>query len=207
MLMDTGGLKDFTLTSHFEKDGVPLNALEIRRLWRAGKADQMEAVYTPARIRADREELRRKYRFESFRRFAIPFRNNHLVSPFPGELAQGQVQYFCDMYLWWEDGAVPAASPEYGKTSCRAADFYWTLNETSIDLQLTDKPRTLRVTLDTVTPNVSRFRASTDGGEWEEKAASFTWKLRSGENELRVRSVNGFGAEGVESVARVACGR
>jgi len=206
IMIDTGGLKDVPLTCHYEKDDVPLNALEIRALWKAGKTDLIEAVYTPARIRADRAELKRQCKFENYRRFAIPFRNNHLVTPFPGELEQGQVQYFCDMYLWWEDKAVPTASPEYGKTSCRAADFYWTLNETLIDMQVTEAPNTLQVTLGTVTPNLSGFVVSIDGGKWEEKAASFTWKLRRGENELRVKSVNGFGVKGVESVARVACG-
>ena len=206
ILIDTGCSTDPTLNCHFERNGVPLNALEIHNLWKVEQTNEIEVVYTPPRGRINGADISKKNQcgFENYRRFAIPFRNNHLVTPFPGELEQGQSEYFCDLYLWWEDQAVPTASPEYGKTSCRPADFYWTLNETAIDLQQTDAPDALQVTLDTVTPNFDRFLVSIDGSQYEPKPASFVWKLHAGENTLRVKSVNQFGVEGVESVARVS---
>ncbi len=203
ILMDTGNSADPTLNCHFEKDGVPLNALEIRRLWKAGRTAQIEVVYTPPRGRISGDKIENQCGFDVFRRFAIPFRNNHLVSPFPGELEQGVSQYYCDVYLWWEDEAVPVESPEYGKTSCRPADFYWTLNETGIDLQETAQAAVLQVSLDTVTPNFEKFLVSIDGGAWKDSPASFPWKLHGGENLLRARSANRFGAKGIESVARL----
>ena len=208
ILMDTGNSTDPTLNCHFEKDGVPLNALEIRRLWKAGREKEIEVVYTPPRGRISGDELKDKNQcgLANFRRFAIPFRNNHLETPFPGELEHGQAHYYADVYLWWEDAAAPVASPEYGNTTCRSGDFYWTLNKTAIDLQQTDAADTLKVTLDTVTPNFQKFVVSIDGGEWEQRPASLPWKLHEGENVLRAKSVNGFGVEGIESVARVAYG-
>jgi hypothetical protein len=214
VLIDTGCSTDPTLNCHFERNGVPLNALEIHNLWKANRTNEIEVVYKNERINGADIGKKPQCGFENFRRFAIPFRNNHLVSPFPGELEQGQSQYFGDFYLWWEDQAVPTESPEYGKTSCRPADFYWTLNETAIDLVAAPfmgadsadmkSAATLQVALDTVTPNFDKFLVSIDGSAWEVKPASFAWKLRSGENTLRVRSVNKFGVEGVESVARLA---
>ncbi len=205
ILMDTGNSADPTTNCHFEKDGVPLNALEIRRLWRAGREKEIEVVYTPPRGRTNCEQLKDKQQcnLANFRRFAIPFRNDHLVSPFPGELEQGQAEYYADFYLWWEDQAAPTESPEYGHTSCQPADFYWTLNETAICLQQTDAPDTLEVALDTVTPNFANYLVSVDGGEWQDRPGSFAWKLHAGENTLRAKSVNDFGVEGREAVARL----
>ncbi|MBI4025706.1 MAG: hypothetical protein HY360_12050 [Verrucomicrobia bacterium] len=204
IVMDTGNSTDPTLNCHFEKEGVPLNALEIRQLWKANRTNEIEAVYTPPRGRVRGPDMsKNQCGFGTYRRFAIPFRNNHLATPFPGELEQGESDYYCDQYLWWEDRAVPTESPEYGKTTCRPADFYWTLNETAIDLQSSDGDDTLTVALDTVTPNFDKFLVATDGGKWESRPASFAWKLRPGENKLQVKSVNRFGIEGMESVARV----
>jgi len=208
ILMDTGNSGDPTLNCHFEKDGVPLSALELRRLWKAGREAEIDVVYTPPRGRIKGDQLKDKNQcgLANFRRFAIPFRNNHLVTPFPGELEHGEASYYADVYLWWEDGPVPVESPEYGNTSCRPGDFYWTLNKTAIVLQETDAPDALDVALWTVTPNFRHFIVSVDGGEWRQRPASFTWKFHEGENTLRVKSVNGFGAEGSESVARVRFG-
>lgn len=218
MLIDTGCSTDPTLNCHFESNGLALNALEIRRLWKAGRTNEIEVVYTGARGRINGADIGKKNQcgFENYRRFAIPFRNNHLMTPFPGELEQGQSEYYGDFYLWWEDQAVPTESPEYGKTSCRPVDFYWSLNETVIDLVaagsiLADaagiKPAvTVDVTLTTVTPNFEKFIVSIDGDQWEARPASFVWKLHSGENALRVKSVNKFGVSGPESITRIKLG-
>jgi hypothetical protein len=205
IFMDTGNSTDPTLNCHFEMAGVPLNALEIRQLWKAGRTNELEVVYTPPRGRVNGSQINKnQVGFGTYRRFCIPFRNNHLVTPFPGELEEGESNYYCDAYLWWEDQAVPVESPEYSKTTCRVADFYWTLNETAISLQRSETEDMLTVTLDTVTPNFDKFLVSLDGGPWQPRPASFAWKLHSGENKLQVKSANKFGIEGIESVARVA---
>jgi len=204
IFIDTGNSTDPALNCHFEQKGVPLNALEIRQLSSAGRTNEIVVVYTPPRGRVNGSQINsNQIGFGTFRRFSIPFRNNHLVTPFPGELEQGESNYYCDAYLWWEDQAVPVESPEYGTTTCRVADLYWTLNETAISLQRSASGDTLTVTFDTVTPNFDKFLVALDSGEWQPRAASFAWKLHAGENKLQVKSVNQFGVEGIESVARV----
>ena len=94
-----------------------------------------------------------------------------------------------------KDRLVPTIT-EYGRP--RAVPFYWTLNETAIDLQASDSDGMLTVTLDTVTPNFDKFLISMDDGKWEAKPSSFAWKLHPGENKLQVKSVNKFGVAGVE---------
>ncbi len=205
IVMDTGNSVDPTLNCHFEKDGVPLGAVEIHQLLKADRLKEIEAVYTPPRGRVRGDDLSKKDQcgFINYRRFCQPFRNNHMTTPFPGEPEHGEADYYCDAYLWWNDQAVPAATPEYGKSTCRVADYNWTLNETAIYLQATDAADTLTVMFDTVTPNFDKFLVSVDGGKWEAKTALFPWKLHAGENKFQVKSVNQFGVEGMESVARV----
>lgn len=206
IVMDTGNSVDPTLNCHFEKDGAPLGAVEIHKLWKADRLKEIEAVYTPPRGRVRGDELGKKDQcgFVNYRRFGIPFRNNHMATPFPGEIEHGEADYYCDAYLWWDDHAVPSESPEYGKTTCRVADYNWTLNETAIYLQASDAKDTPTVILDSVTPNLDKFVVSVDGGKWEPQTSPFQWKLHAGENTIRVKSVNQFGVEGMESVARVS---
>lgn len=201
ILMDAGNSTNPDLNCHYERNGVPLNALEIRQLWKKGRASEIDIVYTPplGRLPGNRIGEKDQCGFENFRRFAIPFRNDHLATPFPGELEQGQSHYYCDLYLWWEDQASPVESPEYGKTSCRSSDFYWTLNETLIDLEETEDWDTLSVTLETDTPNFDRYLIQFNDGGWEARPVRFPWKLRPGRSSIRAKSINRFGVEGPAS--------
>ena len=197
VLMDTGNSHNPMRNCHFEHAGVPLNALEIRGLWQAKRVAEIRVVHPGRRsISGDRVKPKTQAAFENFRRFGIPLRNNHLDTPFPGELTQGSGEYFCDAYLWWEDAAAPTASPEYGLTSNRPADFYWPVNETVIELSETRQPGVLAVALRTVTPNLARLMVSLNGGRWQEKAAEFLWKLKPGRNAIETRSINSFGVAG-----------
>jgi len=196
ILMDTGNSEDPTLNCHFETNGIPLNAVEIRDLWTAGNTGVIDVVYTPPRNPVKGTAINpNQCGFKQYRRFAIPLRNNFLGNPVPGEPEQGESAYYCDQYLWFEAGAVPTESPEYGKTSCRRDDFYWTLNETVVELGRTQEPGVLRVTLNNSVPNFARYLVSADGGAWEEKPGSFDWTLHPGRNVLAAKSVNTFGLE------------
>jgi len=196
IFMDTGNSPSPELNCHFENNGIPLNAAEIRDLWKAGRADEIEVVYTPPRKPASGKEISPdQCGFANFRRFAIPLRNNHLGNPVPGELEQGMSEYYCDQYLWWEEQSIPAESPEYGLASARRQDFYWSINEAAIELFETASENTLKVVLNNSVPNFSKYLVSIDGGRWTENQASFEWKLHAGTNILRAKSVNAFGLE------------
>lgn len=198
ILMDTGNALDRPERNcHFEHKGVPLNALEIRRLWKEGRTAEIEVVLADGtRFPGHQLDTKVQCGFENYRRFGVPMRNTQMRTPYPGELEQGKVQYFCDAYLWWEDGPVPTESPEYGKTSCRPADFYWTLDEVGVALQPAKEPGVVRILLDTLTPNFDSFLVSFDGGESKPRPSSFTWQLHPGRNVLEAVSVNRFGRQG-----------
>ncbi len=195
ILMDTGNSQNPEMNCHLEHNGIPLNALEIRTLWKTGKGDEIKFVYANQSgiTQKERDDFESSY-LKNFRRFAIPLRNNFLGNPFPGELEQGMSNYYCDRYLWWEDTQEPVESPEYGKTSNRAGDFYWTLNKTFIDLVCQEKDL-ISVSLCNNAPAFSHYLISVDGGKWTRSTENFQWKIHSGVNELQVKAVNFFGLE------------
>ncbi|MCM8817838.1 MAG: transglutaminase-like domain-containing protein [Candidatus Omnitrophica bacterium] len=195
ILMDTGNSHNPELNCHLEHNGIPLNALEIRNLWKLGKSNEIKFVYAneSSATKQEIEKFESTY-FNNFRRFAIPLRNNFLGNPEPGEPEQGMSQYYCDLYLWYEEEPEPIESPEYGKTSNRKGDFYWTLNQTFIDLVSLDKG-TLSVSLYNNVPSFSHYLVSFNDGPWQRLPWQFVWKLESGVNKLTVKSVNLFGLE------------
>ncbi|HOL49971.1 MAG TPA: hypothetical protein PLW07_05280, partial [bacterium] len=195
ILMDTGNSQNPEMNCHLEHNGIPLNAVEIRSLWRQNRTNEIKFVYANETgiTEKEKKDFETTY-FKNFRRFAIPLRNNFLGNPFPGEPEQGQSEYYCDLYLWWEDTPEPLESPEYGKTSNRISDFYWTLNQTFIDLVYSEKD-TITVNLCNNTPQFSHYLVSIDGGLWKKMPAQFLWKIHDGKNEMAVKSVNLFGLE------------
>ncbi len=206
VLMDTGNSEDPERNCHFEHKGVPLNALEIRRLWRQGRTRDIQVIY-PRRppITGDTLQPQEQCSFEGYRRFGAALRNNFLDTPFPGELTHGWGSYFCDAYLWWEDEAVPRESPEYGLTSNRPGDYYWALNETRITLLATDRPDVLTVELRTDTPNFEAFEVRMGDGDWRDAESNFEWRVPGGRAAIEARSRNCFGIRG--PVTRLALSR
>jgi len=197
VLMDTGNSEDPERNCHFEHEGVPLNALEIRRLWRQGRTREIQVIY-PRRppVTGDMLKPNEQCSFEGYRRFGAAQRNNFLDTPFPGELTHGWGSYFCDVYLWWEDDPVPAESPEYGLTSNRPADYYWSLNGTRVALLATDRPGVLTVDLRTDTPNFEAFSVRFGKGRWQDAPSSFEWEVPQAPTAIEARSRNRFGVCG-----------
>ena len=51
-------MMDPDINVHYERDGTPLNALEIREAWLDGAADEVEMVQDQPRIRRSRRQAR-----------------------------------------------------------------------------------------------------------------------------------------------------
>ena len=69
-----------------------------------------------------------------------------------------------------------------------------------MDLVETEKPRQVRVEVETVAPWLEAFEASVDGAPWEKRLEpAWVWDLHEGVNQLRVRPCNRFGVRGAVS--------
>lgn len=235
VMMDAGNSKQRAdVGLHFERNKVPMSALELHLAHKTGKTDDLQVCFTPAALaekiaalcrpapksddklgpRPDTIPLAelKKYpvcQIENYRRYAFPARNNYLSSLLPGELYQGWSEYFYDGYCWVGDTPDdPKISPEYSRhlDPKRPQDIDWSLNWTRIHLARTSKPNELQVDLETFTPNLARLERWEEGA-WKPVAAAFVWKLQTGENELRVRSVNKWDRIGAESSVKVQNGK
>ena len=199
ILQDPGPSREHDAT--YELEGVPLSALEVHDALARGEADKIMASKLPL---GKTEKMGNVA--DIFCRFGIPLRNNHLTQAEPAEQRHGAGQYHWDGYLWWSDGIDPKYA-EYSLQTSRPADFYWSVNQTRIYLQAGEKPDTLAVDFQTVTPNFSHCLVRIDDCEWTKQCAPFQWPLHAGENALAVRAVNVFGREGRISRAVVRCGK
>ena len=188
ILQDPGPGREYDAS--YERRGVPVNALEFHRLHMAGKAHQLTINKLPQKTKAKMTNSWDGL----FRRFGIPLRNNHLVEAEPAELHHGYSQYHWDGYLWWSVDIDPKYA-EYSLQTSRPADFYWSINQTRL-YPRAGESGVLDLDVETATPNLSHLEMRTDGGDWSQTEAPFSWDLHAGENELEVRGVNLFGRAG-----------
>jgi hypothetical protein len=187
---------------HFERNGVPLSALELHVAQRTRKTDDIQVVFTPAQLsakiatycrpapapktplppRSDVTSLANLPKFsvnsdglDAYDRYAFPARNNYLTSLLPGELCNGWDSYYSDGYCWVGDSPdEPSISPEYSHhlSPTRAWDIDWNLNWTRIHMVRTSKPGELQVDLETLTPNLARLEKTAESA----MCKSDSWK-------------------------------
>jgi hypothetical protein len=233
VMMDAGNSAERAdVNLHFERNGLPLSALELHRAYHSGKTDGITIHFTPARLveqiaplcrpapqpkkplppRPDTIPLAEltKYpvcQLNNYRRYAFPARNNYLASLLPGELYQGWSEYFYDGYWWVGDSPDdPKLSPEYSRhlDPGRPQDIDWSLNWCRIHLCRTAQAGELKVDVETFTPNLARLeKQASTGDAWQATPAAFVWKLKPGENVLRVRSVNQWERAGTPAEVKV----
>jgi hypothetical protein len=196
---------DPTANMYLEKDGVPLNAYEIRQEWFYRGGTNLVFVVG---------KERRKYRRTDLPVFLKRFPGFGDLAVNPDEL---------DKYGF--TGFIPNtdfmdAREDYGRmfivkdalcdgTSWHtrtvpenpAVDPYFPLGQSS--LRLTVDGAVLRVSVATMTPNLKKFQARMDRGEWKPVSADFSWSVRPGSNRLEVRTINRFGVEGPISTAEL----
>ena len=181
-------------TGHYIRDGVPLNARELRDAYVQKRFEGIENVMDHRM----EKPISLEDRLYHYRRFCTTLRNNFLRSIYPEEPEHGAMAYTYDGHVWYEDDWTPRL-PQFSITSSRDADFHWSLNQAELHPHLTEKGGEVRVDVATETPNFSHFLVRSNDGEWRERPASFAWRLRRGRNELEVKPVNKFNVEGKAS--------
>lgn len=183
-------------TRHFERNGIPMSALELHQAYANNNYDGVVEIDDPEKFGGTLEN-----NISLYRQFCATRRNNYLTSLLPEEPEHGAVSYTYGGHLWHRSATEPL--PQFSRTSCRESDFHWTLNQTAIYLQQGQTHDTLEVLLDTVTPNFETYLVQSDDSEWIEKSEAFTWNLHIGKNTLRAKTRNAFGILGIESFVSV----
>ncbi|KPL09988.1 MAG: hypothetical protein AMS26_22100 [Bacteroides sp. SM23_62] len=197
---------DPSRNSYFRLQGtaVPLNSNEIRREFHRNGGVDMEMVFGKEQ-RAERVTLERRdrdgayqYRQEGYEWVAYKTRNNFFEIPF----TWWNFDYLIveDEYnenKTWQYRGERDVRDRIGTRTGRIGDVFWTLNQAYIHLY-DHGTATLKVQLETHTPNFDRFEVSVDKGEWQASSPVLSWELHRGQNHLKARSVNKFGVTGPE---------
>jgi hypothetical protein len=207
---------DADLNAYYQHRGVPLNGLEIHRLWKAGRWRQVRLVRGAAPFRTtDRPEsgYGTVYSpgwihdiFADFTRFNVTdyfsllqwhMRNDYFSSsqPVPS--------------LRWFDHTEPPQLVHWNRPiaddrwTCAEQDAYWTLNQAQISLRLAGddlRSPVVNVEISHSMPNLDRLLVKLGEDEpWETYHEPFLRPIRPGKSVIEAKPISTFGREGYTS--------
>jgi hypothetical protein len=199
-------MMDPTANMHIEKDGVPLNAYEIRQEWFYGDGRDLVFVVGKERKKYRKSDLPIFLgRFDGFGDLTVPadeLDKYGFIGYIPNtDLMDAGLDYgrmfivkdkLCEGTRWHQ--RIAPANP--------AVDPYFPINQAA--LRLVPEQDQFRVMLQTLTPNFRTYEARIDGDAWRACGESLRWGLHRGYNRLEVRTVNQFGVEGPISTVEIA---
>jgi hypothetical protein len=197
---------DPTSNMYLEKEGVPLNACEIRQEWFYHHGTNLAFVVG---------KERKKYKKSGLPIFLKRFAGFGDLAVHPDELDKyGFTAYipntdlmdsgfdYAQMFIVkdqlcdgtkWHVRTVPA-NP--------AVDPYFPIGQAALALFANEGKIT--VTLKTFTPNFKRYEIQVDGAGWKMCDDTFVWDTHPGLNRLEARTINKFGVPGPPSTAELA---
>ncbi len=198
---------DVELNWHFEKNGMPLNMLDLHKAARGGKASEIQLIRgtqssddNTTQVHLGVEAIPTEALLNWFEKFRIAeMRNDWMTNQyFKGHPKRGD-----SATLLFPDKAFRAFRSDELLMSASSveSDFYWTLNQSELWVrpELCSES-SLRIVLKTVTPNFDHFELDIDGTDTQKnQQGEFSWNLHDGENHLEVTSVNQFGVRGFPS--------
>ncbi|NMC38794.1 MAG: transglutaminase domain-containing protein [Bacteroidales bacterium] len=196
-------LSDAKYDHHFEKDGVPLSALEIRDEYLKNKAADIVKVKGPDRIPFDidaetgysREENARTYTWIEWHGY------NNIFTVWP-EYKDLLIMYRDDFFRnnTWIWGGKPHwayAQPEFMKPVDERTEIYWTPNTISSEVLIEGKVATVKLKSDT--PNLKEYQVrQKPSTAWEKVDSAYVVNLKKKNHELVFRALNLAGVAGPE---------
>jgi len=195
-------LIDAKYDAHFEKNGVPLSALEIRdEIWRDG-TESVIRVVGPDRspMKPDPETGKWETRPDTYRWCSWETDTNRFTT-FPARPTSTLVVLDDEIFrnnTWYRDGKPHWAydTPYFIKTT-RRDWIEWTPNV--ITSKVTIRDGRAHVFLSSCTPNFRSFQMTDEAGAWRDCDEQVELKLETGgTNHFNFRTVNLFGVTGPE---------
>jgi hypothetical protein len=207
-------LMDAEFDHHFEKDGVPLNIVEmLEENYTTGEEVQLVSgrrFPMPENPTMVHLKLERLTAAECIPWFNAPIeiadlRNDWLTNHyFPGhpQRSEGNSLVYIDPRV--EVSGEVAFRNRMRPAAENKSELYWTLNQAEILFRGWIE-NDLELEFGTVTPNFQCFEIMIDGAEPIRHASSqYRWRLHEGSNTLAVRPKNKFGVKGIESAVELS---
>ena len=194
---------DPTSNMFLEKDGVPLNAFELRQEWFYRDGTNLVFVVGKERKKYRKSDLPIFLgRFAGFGDLTVdqdePDKYG-FIGYIPNTDLMNSGYDYAKMFITkdelcdgtkWHIRTLPA-NP--------ALDPYFPISQAALSLRTED--RELHVALKTMTPNFKQFEVQRDGAGWKPSGEQFVWPVHVGSNRLEVRTINRFGVTGPVSTA------
>ncbi|HPF01771.1 MAG TPA: transglutaminase-like domain-containing protein [Bacteroidales bacterium] len=196
-------LSDAKYDHHFEKQGIPLSALEIREEFLKNNAADIVKVKGPQRIAFDvdaetgysKVQNARTYTWIEWHGYNDPF------TRWPVEkdlLIMYEDDFFKNnTWIWGGKPHWAYAKPEFMKLIQDPNEIYWTPNTIVSQVEIDGKLAHIR--LESTTPNLKEYQVKElPAGEWNKTEAGFKLPLKAKRHELLIRTVNLAGVTGPE---------
>ena len=206
-------LMDPDTNVHYERDGVPLNALEIRDAWLGGCADEVRMIQDQpppvvpsgrtVEILRERMAYLRDYDDQAVRLLLERFGRHRMMDYYARVAIAGRE--------WVDDRCLPTFIKHFGaagetRWTSSMADMYWSVNMVRISAaaEWDESGARLKVSLDHCMPFFDHYEVRVDGGTWEPRSADFDWPMHEGINSVECRGVNVMNRRGIVSSMDVA---
>jgi hypothetical protein len=191
-------MMDPTAKMYIQKDGTPLNAYEIRHEWFYREGNDLVFV-----IGKERKQYRKSDlpiflgHFAGFGDLTVPadeLDKYGFIAYIPNTDVMDRGFDYQNMFIVmdklcegtrWHKRTVPE-NP--------SVDPYFPINQAAVSL-VSDQGQ-IKLSLQTLSPNLESYQARFDEGPWKSASKSFDWKIRPGTNRLEVRTMNRFGVAG-----------
>ena len=187
---------------HFEKDGLPLSALEMRNEVIADEAAQVQRVYGPTReaLVKDFPEATETYRWVNWELSTNAFSNFPNAGPSAAVLFDDA---FAKEHTWYRDGKPNwAYEQEFFVRVAHRSWIEWTPNVIASHCRFDDDK--LIVRLQSCTPNFKTYQMSfADSESWEDCDIINHIPLDKPSMRLNFRTVNIAGVTGPEHVVEI----
>jgi hypothetical protein len=200
-------LMDSQSNLHFEKDGVPLNAYEIRAEWIGNQGKNVDHVVgapphtfekNPAMVWSvpDSDEIATYY--------WLYVQDSALVSSPDSQFLLLEDEHNAGEIWFQNDGELGhsqfhnAYLKNRFEPTDRIEDLYWSVGIVEADVAEVRSGR-IQLQLDTYCPNFANYQVTIDGATWKETDSVYQWDLKTGWNTLGLRTVNRAGVTGPET--------
>ena len=200
-------LMDSQSNLHFEKDGVPLSAYEIRAEWIGNQGENVDHIVgapphtsekNPAMVWSvpDSDEIATYY--------WLYVQDSALVGSTDSKFLLLEDDYNAGEIWFQNDGELGhsqfhnAYLKNRFEPTDRVEDLYWSVGIVETDVTEVSSGM-IQLQLDTYCPNFANYQVSIDGATWKETDPTCRWDLKAGWNTLGLRTVNRAGVTGPET--------
>ncbi|MEO8416317.1 MAG: hypothetical protein ABI472_21830, partial [Ginsengibacter sp.] len=195
-------LSDAKYNSHFEKNGIPLSALEVRDEFLKNKAADITLVKGPDRTPIAYDEQYKKSK-EDFARLYTNIewnKHNDLYTIWPKDssyLIMYQDEYFKNHTWIWDGKPHWAYNTPHMRLIADRSAIEWTPNTIVSEVKIEDGKAV--ISLSSITPNLVSYQLKkAQDTDWKNVSPMVETVLKEDKNELAFRTINTAGVTGPE---------